>query len=154
MKKIEYDKVYKHSLEGTVKFGSLNEETVYEACRDGRVVSHLLERQIELWFPELIHVAGCESHDFVHKKDGRLFDAKNFTPATGCKFMPSKMIGTGRKFNEQEFVDKTSNMTYIICDIVDFPKVRLIFKEGKELAQRYPKGNISKTRRGELFGGE
>jgi len=154
MSKIEYDKVYKYDLDGTVKFGGLSKEAVYAACRDGRVASHLLEPQIELWFPELTHVKGCKSYDHVRKKDGRLFDAKNFTPAGGCKFLPSKMLGTGRKFNEQEFVKKTSNMTYIICDIVDFPKVRVIFKEGKELAQRYPNGKISKTRRDELFGEE
>ena len=152
MSKIEYNKVYKYDLAGTVKFGSLPKKTVHEVYKDGRVASHLLEPQIEVWFPELRHIRGCKSHDHVHKKDGRLFDAKNFTPAGGCKFMPSKMLGTGRKFNEQEFIHKTSNMTYIICDIVDFPKIRLIFKEGKELAQRYPKGNISKTKREELFG--
>jgi len=47
---------------------------------------------------------------------------------------------------------KTENMNYIICDIVDFPRVRVIFRRGKELARAYPKGIISKTKRGELFG--
>ena len=68
--------------------------------------------------------------------------------------MPSGMIGTGRKFNEEQFLFKTKNMNYIICDIVDFPKVSVIFKKGSELASQYPKGTITKSKRGELFGAQ
>ena len=152
MRSIEYDKVYEYDLAGSYSFGTLPKVVLEEVLKDGRVASHMLEPQIEVWFPELKHVKGCKGHDHIHRRDGRLFDAKNFTRSGGCKFMPSNMLGTGRKFDQDEFVKKTSGMSYIICDIVDFPRVRIIFKDGKELAQRYPKGNISKTKRGELFG--
>ena len=114
-----------------------------------------MEPQLVKWFPELRHVKGCKDHDHVNKVDESIkYDAKNFTPAGGCKFMPSAMIGTGRKFNEEQFLFKTENMNYIICDIVDFPKVSVIIKKGSELATQYPKGTISLTKRKELFGAE
>ena len=151
MDKIKYDNTYEFDLTGTVSFGGLKEDEVYEICKDGRVASHLIEPQLVEWFPELTHIKGCKDHDHVHRRDGRLFDAKNFTVAGGCKFMPSKMLGTCRTFDEKAFFEKAKNMTYIICDIVEFPKVRVIFKEGAELAKEYPRGTIPKSKRDILF---
>jgi len=149
--KINYDKVYKFDLSNCL-FGTLSKEKLYEIGKDGRFASHLLEPQLEEWFPELKHVKGCKGYDHIHRQDARLFDAKNFTHASGCKFMPSNMIGTGRKFDEEAFLKKTKDMSYIICDIVDFPSVSVVFKHGKELAKSYPKGNISLAKRSEVFG--
>ena len=148
---IECDKVYNFDLTGTVSFGDLKEQDIYDLCKDGRLVSHLLEPQLCNWFPVLKHVRGCKGHDHVHREDGRLFDAKNFTPKGGCRFAPSSMYGKGRKFDESLFLEKSRNMTYIICDIVEFPKVRVLFKEGAKLAKKYPKGKISKSKRNVLF---
>lgn len=155
MNNIEFDKIFSFNLSGTYSFGSLSKSALIEILKDGRVTSHLLEPQLVEWFPELRHVKGCKDHDHVNKVDESIkYDAKNFTPAGGCKFMPSGMIGTGRKFNEEQFLLKTENMNYIICDIVDFPKVSVIFKKGSELAIQYPNGTITKSRRGELFGAQ
>ena len=151
MLSIKYDKVYEFDLTGTASFGDLEEEEVYEIYKDGRVASHLLEPQLVKWFPALNHVKGCKGHDHVHNRDGRLFDAKNFTCSGGCRFMPSKMIGIGRTFDKEAFLEKAKDMTYIICDIVEFPKVRVIFKEGAGLARKYPKGSIPKSERDILF---
>ena len=148
---IEFDKVYEFDLGGTISFGDLQEEDINELCKDGRFVSHLLERQLVKWFPELKHIKGCKNHDHVLRKDGRLFDAKNFTPSGGCRFAPSSMYGVGRKFDEKIFLEKTKDMSYIICDIVEFPRVRVIVKHGAELAKEYPKGTISKPKRDILF---
>jgi len=155
MHNIEFDRVYNFDLSGTFSFGSLSKRALAEILKDGRVASHLLEPQLAKWFPELRHVKGCKDHDHVNKVDENIkYDAKNFTPAGGCKFMPSSMLGTGRKFNEERFLFKTEKMNYIICDIVDFPKVSVIFKKGSELASQYPKGTITKSKRGELFGAQ
>ena len=149
----EFNKVYYHDLSGTYTFGDLSEETLTEIFEDGRVASHLLERQLTKWYPFLTHVKGCKDHDHIDESLCK-YDAKNFTKSGGCKFLPSSMIGTGRKFNEKEFKEKTTNMRYIICDIVDFPKVRVLFKKGFELAQKYPNGKITKAKKSReaLFG--
>tara|TARA_R110002020_G_scaffold100972_2_gene238330 strand:- start:3258 stop:3731 length:474 start_codon:yes stop_codon:yes gene_type:complete len=153
MHKIEFDKIYNFDLTGTISFGTLPVSEVIAILKDGRPASHFLEPQLAAWFPELKHIKGCKGYDHVNRVDEDIkFDAKNFTQAGGCKFMPSGMIGTGRNFDENKFLFKTEKMNYIICDIVDFPKVSVIFKRGQELASRYPKGTISKTKRGELFG--
>ena len=155
MHSIEFGKTYTFDLSGTYSFGTLPASVVSEIFKDGRAASHFLEPQLALWFPELKHIKGCKGHDHVKRLDENIkFDAKNFTQAGGCKFMPSGMIGTGRKFDKELFLFKTENMNFIICDIVDFPKVRVIFKKGSELADKYPNGKITKSKRGELFRAE
>ena len=151
MHEIDSRRVYEFDLSGQFSFGNLSESSLKEVYRDGRVASHLLEVQLEHWFPELKHVKGCKGHDHVsrHNEDV-LYDAKSFTRG-GCKFMPSNMLGTGRSFDAGSFAEKTSNMQYIICDIVDFPRVRVVFREGRELASEYPTGVISPNKRCEIF---
>ena len=61
------------------------------------------------------------------------------------------MLGVGRTFDHDVMVEKASKLIYIACDIIDFPKVRVVFKNGSELARDYPKGNISKSKREVLF---
>jgi len=151
MHKIAFDQTYTFDLSGTFSFGNLSTDMLIDIYKDGRVASHLLERQLVFWFPELRHIKGCEDHDHVNRLDENIqYDAKNFT-AGGCKFLPSSMIGTGRTFDEERFIYKTQKMNYIICDIVDFPKINVVFKKGSELSEKYPNGCISKSKRKEFF---
>jgi hypothetical protein len=153
MNKIKFDTIYKFDLSGTFSFGSLNKEQLKEIYKDGRVASHLLEPQLVNWFPEIRHVKGCKDHDHVDRIDENIkYDAKNFTKAGGCKFLPSNMIGVGRKFDQEQFLFKTQKMNYIICDIIDFPEIKVIFKKGSQLADKYRNGCIPKSKREELFG--
>ena len=145
----EFDKVYHYDLTGTYAFGDLSDEALTEIFKDGRVASHLLERQLTKWYPSLTHVGGCEDHDHVDENNVK-YDAKNFTK-NGLKFMPSSMLGTGRKFDQRLFESKTEKMNYICCDIREFPRVRVVFKEGSELSKEYPKGTISETNGEVLF---
>ena len=155
MNNIVFDRVFTFDLSGTFSFGNLSADMLIEIYKDGRVASHLLERQLVSWFPELRHIKGCEDHDHVNRLDENIqYDAKNFTTSGGCKFLPSSMIGTGRKFNEERFLYKTQKMNYIICDIVDFPKINVIFKRGSDLSEQYPNGCIGKGKRKELFSAE
>lgn len=151
---IMMDHVYKFDLSQTYSFGTLPTNLLTEIFKDGRVASHLIEAQLTKWFPELKHIKGCKGYDHVnHLNEEDRYDAKNFTASGGCKFMPSGMIGVGRKFEKEKFLLKTEGLTYIICDIVDFPIIKVVFIRGKELAERYPNGIIAKTKRGEIFGG-
>ena len=137
---IKNNKVYDFNL-GNLSFGELSSKVITEVMSDGRVSSHFLERHLPIWFPELEFVSGCRDHDHVNVKSGLKYDQKSFTK-NGCRFMPSSMIGAGRKFNKDKFLEKADSLTYIICDVTSLPKVRVIFKEGNQLANQYPKGEI------------
>jgi hypothetical protein len=66
--------------------------------------------------------------------------------------MPSKMLGIGRTFDEDEARSHAEELVYIIHDIIDFPKVRVVFKKGSELTRDFPKCSIPKGKREVLFG--
>lgn len=150
MNTIEINKTYHFDLTGTISFGGLPEELLYEAYKDGRYSSHLLEAQLPVWFPQLTHVKGCADHDHIDT-DGVKYDAKNFTRSGGLRFMPSNQIGAGRKFNKELAHEKAKKLVYICCDIVDFPKVRVRFAQGSELVKDYPKCAIPKSKRETFF---
>ena len=152
MGKVEYNKVFEFDLCGTVAFGGLSTKSLHEIFRDGRAVSLLLERQLEKWFPQLKWVGGCKYKDHDDQETNDVYDAKNFTK-NGLKFVPSKMIGTGRKFDKAKFHKgvKEKKMNYICCDIIDFPKVRVLFKRGTDLLKEYPTGSIGVPKRDLLF---
>ena len=148
----EFNKVYHFDLSSWIKIEGWPKKEVRDLMVDGRFASHILERQIPKWWPSLVHIKGCKAFDHIDEGLGGIqFDAKNLTK-NGCKYMPSNMIGEGRTFDKETFHEKAKNMNYIICDIIDYPKVRLIFKSGPDLLERFPRGIISKTTgREELF---
>ena len=63
------------------------------------------------------------------------------SPRGGAKFCPSVMLGAGRSVDEEKLWEHATDMIYIFCDVVEFPKVRVIFKRGSDLTQ-YTKGSI------------
>ena len=65
--------------------------------------------------------------------------------------MTSSLIGAGRKFNEEKFLEKSNKLIYIICDITELPKVQVMFKDGATLAQKYPNGVIHFKERERFF---
>ena len=148
----EFDKVYSFDLTGWLNIDGWTKEEVDDLMLDGRFASHLLERQIPKWWPSLVHVRGCKAFDHKDKdSDAIRFDAKNLTK-NGCKYMPSNMIGEGRAFDKETFCEKAKDMNYIICDIIQYPVIRVIFKRGRALLNQVPTGVISKVKgRKELF---
>ena len=148
--KLELNKTYEFDLTNTMSFGDISTERLYEFFKDGRNASFMLEEQLVHWFPELIRVEGNKDHDHIDD-NGVKYDAKNFTNY-GLNFMPSNQIGAGRKFNSIIAYEKANKLIYICCDIVDFPKVRVIFKEGKDLVRDFPSCSVSKKNREILFG--
>mgnify|MGYP001374832678 FL=1 len=148
--KVELNKTYYFDLTDTMSFGDIKQERLYEFFKDGRNASFMLEEQLIHWFPELTRVEGNKDHDHI-SEDGVKYDAKNFTKG-GLNFMPSNQIGAGRKFDSVIAYEKANKLVYICCDIVDFPKVRVIFKSGKDLVKDFPNCKVSKTNREVLFG--
>jgi len=122
-------------------FDVLPEEAVQDIYKDGRPFSHFIEK----WLPtkyDLKHVGGCQKHDFIDKHNAAiLYDEKTFTSG-GCKFMPSNMIGEGRKFDKAVFEEKAKKLIYIIVSNIQFPRIKVKFVRGLELMVTYPKGAI------------
>ncbi len=139
-----------HFVVKNYAFDMLPKAVVEELFKDGRNFAHFIERWIPITFPELKWVTGCKSHDFIDE-NGNKYDEKTFTTSSGCKFMPSSMIGTGRSFNQELFNEHANKMNYIIIDNIDFPNIKIKFMKGSELLQRFPNGKITLVNRNAFF---
>ena len=137
---VELDKTFEHELEN-VTFDGLPSEKVIEIFKDGRPFSHFIEEWLENNYP-LKHIKGCKEYDFIDKNhENTRYDEKTFTQG-GCKFCPSSMIGTGRKFNQEEFEEKTKKLIFCVVSNIHFPRIKVRFTRGVKLLQQYPKGVI------------
>lgn len=141
-------KTYIYEVEN-ISFGTLTQEELSEMFTDGRLVSHFLERQLTKWFPKLTFV-DARGYDHVDT-EGNKYDQKCFTKG-GLTFAPSNMLGKGRKIIEEEAHEHAKDITYICCDVVDFPIVKVKFAKGSDLIVDYPKCKIPFSKRKEFFG--
>lgn len=122
-------------------FDGLDETILREIFKDGRAFSHFIEPWLAQTFP-LIHVQGCKKYDHIDSDNCDIkYDQKTFTKG-GCKFMPSNMIGEGRKFDKAIFEEKARGLIYIIVSNLNFPDIKIKFVKGNELATKYPNGTI------------
>jgi len=135
------------TIEG-ISFGDLTQEELAEMFTDGRLVSHFLERQLTKWYPELTFV-DARGYDHLDTKQNK-YDQKCFTKG-GLTFAPSNMLGKGRKIIEEEAHEHAKNITYICCDVLEFPKVRVKFARGEDLIKQFPKCKIPFSKRQEFF---
>jgi hypothetical protein len=147
--KIQMNKTYNFEIKN-VAFGDIPPSRIPEFFKDGRVASFFLEEQLTHWFPTLTRIEGNKDHDHLDAQ-GRKYDAKNFTKH-GLKFMPSNQLGEGRVFNAEVAHAKAEQLRYILCDILDFPRVRVKFMEGTDLVQQYPSCSARPGQREVLFG--
>jgi hypothetical protein len=145
---IKLNHVYNLTVEN-FSFGSLSKEKLTRLFTDGRIASHFFELEVEQMFPELIYV-NARGYDYVHKKTKKKYEKKCFTPA-GLNFKPSNQKGQGRKFDKKIAHKLAKTLTYIICDIVDFPKIRIVFIDGKKLVAAYPRCIVTIKNREILF---
>ena len=144
---IEYNKNY--TFDVPASFGDLPTSVLQEVLRDGRLASHFLERQLEVWFPELTFV-NEKGYDHVREGSDILYDQKCFTKG-GLNFAPSKMKGVGRSINIQEAHAHANTIDYIPCDITEFPKVVIRFVKGSDLVRDYPRCQVKYSERERLF---
>ncbi len=137
---IKYNITYVHKIEN-FSFGNLPESTMIEIYKDGRAFSHFIESWLAINYP-LTHVKGCKDHDHtdIHNENIK-YDQKTFTKQ-GCKFMPSNMIGTGRKLDKSVLAEKSKKLIYIIVSNVNFPEIKVKFVKGTDLIASYPGGVV------------
>jgi hypothetical protein len=137
---IKYNITFNHRIE-TFSFGNLEQSAVISILKDGRAFSHFIEPWLAINYP-LIHVTGCKKYDHTDVNDKNIkYDQKTFT-SRGCKFMPSNMIGEGRKFDKKIFEEKAKTLIYIIISNVEFPEIKIKFVKGIDLIVDYPDGKI------------
>ena len=138
---ITYDRSFTHIIKN-FSFGNLPESMVTEIYKDGRVFSHFIESWLAINYETLKHVKGCKKYDHTDINDENIkYDQKTFTSG-GCKFMPSNMIGEGRKIDETIFKEKAEKLIYIIVSNIHFPEIKVKFVKGVDLIVDYPKGVI------------
>lgn len=147
MYEIEYDRPFEFEIQN-FGFGDLSKEEAASNFKDGRKVGLLLELQLCHWFPELIHV-DQKGYDHVDG-NGHKYDQKCFTKG-GLRFMPSNMIGAGRTYIEEEAHSHANEISYIACDVFDFPRVRVMFKRGSDLVKEYPNCSVPFSHREKFF---
>lgn len=151
--KIDYDTIYCFDFSGQVLFGDLPSGIVHTLFQDGRVASKFLEHYIPIWFPELKFI-DAKGYDHVDVATGsKKWDLKGFTKKSGARYMPSNMIGGGRKKDEGKLHAHAHTIDYIFSDITEFPRVRIQFKTGTEMVTRFPRGEIPFKQRDQLFDG-
>lgn len=148
--KAKLNTVYEFDFTGKVQFGDMPVELLNKLFQDGRVASKFLEHTIPTWFPDLEFV-DAKGYDHVSKSTKRRYDLKGFTKG-GASYAPSTMLGAGRKINKKELHEHAETIDYIISDVTEFPKVRVVFKKGTDLVRDYPSGKIPVKARNTLFG--
>ena len=144
-----FNKRYEFTLRD-IKFDILPEELMLEKFKDGRFFSHIIEKWLEKKFMNLTYV-DKKGYDFVDARDNNIkYDEKTFT-RNGCNYVPSNMLGAGRKKNIPQFQEHAQKINYIIIDNVEFPKIQIVFISGNELLSIYPKGFIPINHRNIFF---
>lgn len=96
---------------------------VREYFTDGRRVSFILERRIarEILKGTLAPTEGA-GFDIVDSKGGT-WEVRSISKG-GIYFCPSYMVGSGRRFNIDGFLNKLSEIKgYIVADIESFPQI-------------------------------
>ena len=134
------NKTFRHTLTN-LKWDKLPCHSIHEILKDGRAFSFFIEPWLSQVYP-LIRIKDSKDHDFVDLKTQSVkFDEKTFTK-NGCKYVPSYMLGLGRKFDQNKFIEKANDLVYVIVSNINFPHINVKFVEGKELIKKYPKGGI------------
>jgi len=144
----ELDKTYTTIIK-PFNVGILNEEESMEIFKDGRVNSHYLERIIAK-IHGLEWIGGNKNYDMYDNKNNKKIDAKGWKEGS-CNFMLSSILGSGRRFNFEKFLQHANELLYVICDISQLPKIRYKFIDGKILSERYPKGKIPNKCKKDFF---
>jgi hypothetical protein len=101
----------------------LTSDEVQAYFTDGRRVSFLLERRIAR---EVIHGSLAKSEGAAYDvldPQGQKWEVRSITRG-GIYFCPSYMVGSGRSFHEEGFLEKLDEIEgYIVSDIESFPRI-------------------------------
>jgi len=140
-----------NSLSKSLKIST---EAVYQYFTDGRRVSFLIERRIAL---EVLNaqLAPSEGAGYdVITDNGEKWEVRSISKG-GVYFCPSYMVGSGRSFNQEGFIEKLNEIQgYVLSDIQSFPNIPFwIIKKDvvEEWHTKEQLGSTTKISRGKIF---
>lgn len=123
----------------------LSKEDIIDYFRDGRRMSFILERRI---CKEILggRMPKSEGSSFdIFDKEGNKWEVRCVTEQ-GTYFCPSSMIGAGRFFDEEGFLNKLKEIKgYILADITKFPLVEYWSTSSYEIMDLYVNKRIHST---------
>jgi hypothetical protein len=120
----------------------ISPEDVKEYFTDGRRISFITERRIarEVLRGSLAKSEGA-AYDLVDPQ-GRKWEVRSISKG-GIYFCPSYMVGSGREFNENGFLEKLEEIEgYILCDIENFPHVPFWIVAGETVHRWYDNNDL------------
>lgn len=109
---------------------------------DGRRVSFVLERRLafEVLNGKLASSEGA-GYDLIDS-EGKKWEVRSITRG-GIYFCPSYMVGSGRSFEEQGFLDKLSDIEgYVVSDIECFPNIPYWIVPKRTVEEWYKKNKL------------
>ena len=101
----------------------INVEDVQTYFTDGRRVSFLIERRaVEAMPGSKLAPSEGSGYDLIDSEGG-YWEVRSLTKG-GIYFCPSKMVGSGRSFEEDGFLEKLDNIEgYFVTDVTQFPEM-------------------------------
>lgn len=120
---VEHVGVLEWDLERIAKALFITPEETTEYFTDGRRVSFILERRIcrEIFHGRLAPSEGA-GYDLFDER-GRKWEVRSISKG-GVYFCPSYMVGSGRAFEENGFMEKLREIDgYVVSDITVFPRI-------------------------------
>ncbi len=121
----------------------IRREDVIKYFTDGRKVAFIFERRLtnEVTGGELAASEGAD-YDIIDV-DGKKQEVRSISKK--IYFSPSYMVGSGRSFNEEGFLQKINGIAgYILVDIGQFPNVPFWKVAASDVLAWYRNGQLGK----------
>lgn len=123
--------VHKVDLSG---FAGLTHCEMAELLEDGRFASAIITRLVPKWYPALKRTG--ELYATYRDSSDNPYLLRMFT--NGLKFMPSRQLGTGRKFDIRDTLDKGESLTVICAGLAASSQIWTSFIPFTKLIEEYP----------------
>lgn len=148
MKKIEQNikkGLFKWNIKEIAKALKIKEGDVKLYFTDGRRVSFILERRLayEIFKGKLAPSEGA-GYDLIDTNGGK-WEVRSIS-INGIYFCPSYMVGSGRSFELNGFLEKLKEIKgYIISDIETFPEVNFWIIPVEQIINWWEAGELGTT---------
>lgn len=125
MTEFEFCTLYRADYKNQIQFGPIRKQDLWSVFTDGRVIGLLNEKLLTALFNNVSPSPSNQSSydvliDGKHKCEVRSVTKK-------VNLIPSKQIGTGRKFDEEGYRKKRECVhAYIFVDVMDSPEFSII----------------------------
>lgn len=143
MKKIA---IIQWNMKDLIRSLGVEEPHVLRFLKDGRNSAFLLKFRLSIelgW--ELVEGQNAPTH--LISKDNKIWIIKTCTPISGVSFCSNSMIGKGRKFESNKFIDSLKEHEgFLVADVSDFPTVEIYQISSREIFNLYMQGMLNEGR--------